>query len=256
MELDAEDRLEPGPDAFVGAVVEVHEPGLPVARKGTLVHRVAVVLAGDVAAARADLLHRLVHAAMTVRELVRVAARGEAEDLVAEADAEDREVGALEQQPHLLNELAQVLRVAGAVADQDAVHSAGETAEVGVPRRAGHPGPALEERSDYVVLGAGVHEEHVRPIVAAKLDRLLRRDQAEQLALHLDTGGRPLSLLHGAVAWNQPAAHRPVLAKPTGEGAGIDPGDRRDALTRQPVAQRARRSVMAGQPIACCTTRP
>ena len=99
VELDAEDRLEPGPDAFVGPVVQVHEPRLPVARKGMLVHRVAVILAGDEAAARRHLLHRLVRAPMTVRELVRLTARGQAKDLVAEADAEDGEVGALEQQP-------------------------------------------------------------------------------------------------------------------------------------------------------------
>ena len=52
-------------------------------------HRVAVVLAGDVAAPREQILHRLVHAAMPVGQLVGVAAGGEREDLVAEADAED-----------------------------------------------------------------------------------------------------------------------------------------------------------------------
>ena len=30
-----------------------------------------------------------------------------------------------------------------------------------------------------------------------------------------------------------------MLAKPTSQGAGIDPGDRRDALTCQPVAEEA-----------------
>src|SRR5262245_15452672 len=105
VELDAEDRFEPGPDTFVGPVVQVHEPGLPVARKSTLVHRVAVILAGDEAAASAYLLHWLVRASVTIWELVRITASSQAEDLVPEADAEDWEVGALEQQPHLHNEL-------------------------------------------------------------------------------------------------------------------------------------------------------
>src|SRR5262245_36227768 len=89
--LDDEDRLEPRPDAFVSPFVQVREPGLPVARKGTLVHRVAVILAGDEAAACAYLLHRLVRSSMTIRELVRLTARSQAEDLVPEADAEDWE---------------------------------------------------------------------------------------------------------------------------------------------------------------------
>ena len=133
MELHAEERLEPRPDAFVGAVVHVDEPGLPVARKGTLVHRVAVVLAGDVAAARGDLLHRLVHAAMTVGQLVRLAARGEARIWLPRQTPKIGRSGRLNSSLHLRDERAEILRVTGAVADEDAVRPAGEP-----PRSACH----------------------------------------------------------------------------------------------------------------------
>ena len=73
VELHAEVRPRARADAFVGAVVDVHEPRLPVAGQRVVVDRVAVILAGDVAAARQQILHRLVHAAMAVGQLVGVA---------------------------------------------------------------------------------------------------------------------------------------------------------------------------------------
>src|SRR5438093_683477 len=50
VELDAEVRMMPRADAFVAAVVDVHEPGLPVPAQGPVAHCIAGILAGHVAA--------------------------------------------------------------------------------------------------------------------------------------------------------------------------------------------------------------
>ena len=73
MELHAEEREGAGADALAGAIVHVDEPRFPVAWERLLPHRVAVVLAGDVAAPGDQVLHRLVHAAVAVGQLIGIA---------------------------------------------------------------------------------------------------------------------------------------------------------------------------------------
>ena len=79
----------------------------------------AVILAGDLDTAGVKVLHRLIPAAMTELQLVCRCAHRQPEQLVAEADAEDR---------HLAQRFAQGFdgvihrgRIAGAVADEQAV---------------------------------------------------------------------------------------------------------------------------------------
>src|SRR5438876_12431125 len=77
-------------EAFQGLVVEVDVRVLDV----VLAQRVgvdgeAVVLRGDLHAAAAEVLDRMVAAAMAELELVRLAAESEAEELVAQTNAED-----------------------------------------------------------------------------------------------------------------------------------------------------------------------
>ena len=95
--LDAERRpveqLEPLDDIVVEA--DVADLGAAVRRLGHLVERrvdrEAVVVRGDLDLAGRAVLDRLVDAAVTVPELVRAEAERAAEDLVAEADAEQRQ---------------------------------------------------------------------------------------------------------------------------------------------------------------------
>ena len=90
MELNREERLGSAPNALVRAIVDVDEPGLPVAGKGVIIHRVAVILARDVAPSCQQVLHGLIHRAMAVGELERVISQGQAEYLMTETNAEQR----------------------------------------------------------------------------------------------------------------------------------------------------------------------
>ena len=116
------------------AVVEVElgelgdaEVGLPADRLVALdprlaaraLDREAVVLRGDVDPARLQVLDRVVGAAVAEGQLVGLEADGAAEQLVAEADAEDRPLA--DQLADGLDDVAERRRVAGAVGEEDDV---------------------------------------------------------------------------------------------------------------------------------------
>src|SRR5882724_3452848 len=100
--------------ALTRPVVEVDVGWFPAAageRGG--VHGEAVVLRGDLHARGREVAHRMVGAVVAERQLVRAAAGGEPDDLVAEADAEDRH--APEQRAHAVDQVRHAFRIAGAV---------------------------------------------------------------------------------------------------------------------------------------------
>ena len=79
----------------------------------------AVVLGGDGDFAGAQILDRLVAAAVAELQLEGRAAEGVGEDLVAEADAEDRELA--DESRDFLVDVAEGGGIAGAVGEEDAV---------------------------------------------------------------------------------------------------------------------------------------
>src|SRR5262249_6556196 len=75
--------------ALARDVVEVRVGALRADRERVEIDAEAVVLRGDLDAPGGEVLHRLVRAAVAEFELVGLAAEGQGEELVAEADAED-----------------------------------------------------------------------------------------------------------------------------------------------------------------------
>src|SRR5713226_1274572 len=87
MVLHREHRPLAVPQSFARAVVEVDVTRFPaVLRHGVRIDGEAVVLRRDLDLSRCEVLHGMVCAVMAERQLVRAAARGEPEDLMAEAD--------------------------------------------------------------------------------------------------------------------------------------------------------------------------
>ena len=86
---------------------------------------------------------------------------GEREDLVAEADAEDRAVGSAAAATRTCSMSgAEILGIAGAVADQDAVGARPASSASRACQGARTTlGAAVEQRADDVVLRAGVDEQ-------------------------------------------------------------------------------------------------
>src|ERR1035438_803333 len=90
MILHAEDGLLAVAEAFEGLVVEIDVGDFDVVEVERIrVHGEAVIVRGDLDAAGELIAHRMVSAAMSEFQFVGFAAEGEAEQLVAEADAED-----------------------------------------------------------------------------------------------------------------------------------------------------------------------
>src|SRR5215472_5536419 len=88
--LHGEDRLALDPQALVAAVEERDMCRLDVLRQALGDDAEAVVLAGDLDLAGLDVLDGMIGAAVTDRHFLRAPAERETEQLMAEADAEDR----------------------------------------------------------------------------------------------------------------------------------------------------------------------
>src|SRR5665811_1428008 len=90
MVLHAEDRLAAVAEAFERPIVQIDVGDFDLAQVERIrVHGEAVIVRGDLHASGELIAHRMVGAAMSEFELVGLAAEGEAEQLVAQADAED-----------------------------------------------------------------------------------------------------------------------------------------------------------------------
>src|SRR5437588_656817 len=92
MVLDGEDRQLAVGHALDRAIVQVDMGHLELRREGIRIDREAVVLRGDVDAAGAQVLDGLVAAAVAELQLERLSSEGEREQLVAEADPQERHV--------------------------------------------------------------------------------------------------------------------------------------------------------------------
>ena len=115
MMLDREDRLVLQPQAAIRSVEQRHMGLLDIVGKRLLVDGEAVVHRDDLDLARGIVAHRMVGAMMALMHLDGFGAEGEAEHLVAEADAEDRDARIDELPDRGNGVVAGRRRVAGAV---------------------------------------------------------------------------------------------------------------------------------------------
>ncbi len=166
------------------AVVEVDLADAP-ARGGRDVfgvHLEAVVLRRDVDLAGAQILDRLVAAAVAVVQPAGPRADAERQELMPEADAHEGDAR-VHDPPHRPRRRLDILRVAGAGRGRHAVRGErGDLVVAGVPRHHRHLQPAPLQRADDVALVAAVEDHDVPPRRVAgrrdRRDRGLRHDVA------------------------------------------------------------------------------
>ena len=241
VELRREERLAGVADTFVGAVVHVDEVRLPALRQASVVHREAVVLRSDEALVRARLAHRLVVGAVAVFQLVGGGAGGDAQQLVAHADAADGFISLQGLADVLHRDLAE-RRVARAVGDEEAVPV--ELVEVVVPRDADQLHAALHQAAQDLVLDAAVHQDHLL-VALAVADHFLAADDRD-LVVQVGVGNgcdRLRAFLHDL------AEHRALFAQQLGQRARVDPADAGDLLLLEPFVQ-----ALDGVPMAVFLT--
>ena len=228
-------------DAFNHAVVEIDMGDVGTGDRA-LGDGEVVILARDLDAARRDVAHRMVPAVMAERQLVGGAAEGRAHQLVAEADAEHRDLA--EEGLDLLHRVVAHHRVAGAVGQEDTVrivrahiisaHMAGDDGDGGEPRQVAQDG-AL----DAEVVG---HDPEGPVAHGVRLERCHLGNQVDPVGARLVERGL---LQHDVVSRAERSRHGAGVADVAGEATGVDPSDAGhlpalqegvEVLNRAPVA--------------------
>lgn len=142
--LDAEGRKLAMVEAFDRVVIEAAVGDLQVVGERFFLDGEAVVLRRDLDRAGFKILHGVVRTAMTELELERLRAAGQTEQLVAEADAEDRLLA--QQAANRADRVVERLGIAGAIREEHAVRLDGEHVfGGGGPGQDRHPAAHVEE---------------------------------------------------------------------------------------------------------------
>ena len=113
MELNGETFLTGVDHALIAAVIRVPVGFLADTLQALSHHGITVILAGNVSAGSHDFTHGLVCTAMTVFQLHGLAAHGKRSQLMAKADAKDRNL--TDKLTNLFNAVNILCGIAGAV---------------------------------------------------------------------------------------------------------------------------------------------
>src|SRR5882762_3071956 len=156
MVLDRENRVLPVPHPFDGPIVEVKVRDLKRLRTGNAariaVHGESMILRRDKYLSRIEIAHWVVPPAMAIRELHRLAAQRQTEELMSETDPENRQ-RAVGQLADRRDRIVDGGGIAGAVRKEDAIGF-----ELAYARRRrfrrhdGHAAAVLREQSQDVAL--------------------------------------------------------------------------------------------------------
>ena len=212
---------------------------------------VVVVLSGDLHLAGEQVHHGLVAAVVAVRELLDLGAGRHGDDLVAEADAKDRELA--EARAHGVDHGRNADRVSGAVGEEHAVGVHLEDLLGG--RVPGHDGDLAaggrEALADALLLAAVVgHDVQARLAVGVLAGHdvgLARGDVGHVVVVgdgrrRLDAANKALGV---EVGGGNGRPHGAALADGDGEGARVHVLDGNDAVLREEV-----REGLHGLPVA------
>lgn len=245
MELRAEDGAGGVDHALIGAVVEVDKVLLEVVRQRGRVDGVPVVLRRDVALARGAVERGDIVRAVAVLELDGAAAGGEGEELVAQADAEDGDLGGLHQAREVVHGVGAVGGIAGAVGDEDPVEVVRDLVDGEVVGEDGDGGAAGDEGAQDVLLDAAVDDGYVHVAVrGGDVEGRLGGDALDEVDL---LGVHEGFVLVGVVflADGDAGEGGAALAEVGDDGAGVDAGDGGDAFTSAPGRERLDGGPMA-----------
>ena len=213
----------------------------------------AVVLAGDLDLAGLDILHRMVRAAMAVMHLAGLRAERQCEHLVAEADAEDRQIEFQELPDHRDGIGAGRRRIARPVGEKHAVRPVAQ--DFLGARRGGHDRDPAAERGQAaqdVAFGAEIDGDDMEARFALPAVAFVPRPAGLVPLVGLGAGDVPGEVhpfqtgpgpgVVGQVADRKIAGRivaqcgvrRAAVAQAPGQAAGVDAGNRRQAVAVQP----------------------
>src|SRR5262249_33222940 len=142
-------------DTLVSAIIGVDKPRFPVRRQGGVVHRIAVVLRGDVAAPRPYFQTGLILAPVPEFDLIGVTTGCQGQELMAEADAKKGHIQ-VHSVPDVCNRRSALGRITRTIGDEHTVtlflH------KVIIPRHPEDGNVACQEAADDTLLAAAVDD--------------------------------------------------------------------------------------------------
>src|SRR6267378_1835032 len=227
-------------DSFDGPVVEVKVGDLKRLRAWNAAslspHRESMILRSDKYLSCSKIPHWMVAAAMSVRELHRLAAHRQTQQLMAETDAKDRQL-AVGERANCIDRVTYGRGVAGTVRQEDAVGF--QRARLGGGCRRGHDRDAaavLQEQPQDVALHPEVERDHMvvgaRGSLAVRLGN--RRGAREVEPIHRRRcRERGADRITGLLAERQRTAHRALGANVASELPRIDVGYQRNLRARK-----------------------
>src|ERR1700722_20643351 len=173
MILHAEKRERAVAHAFVGVVVQIDVRDFDIARRERVgIDAEAVVLGGDFDLLRAQIFHRMVRTVMAEFQLERVAAQREAAQLMAEADAENRDSAG--ELANILDGVGDGLGIAGTVRKKNTVRLQREDVFGGGScRDDGHIAAMVDEKPEDVLLDAVVVGDDLVTMALRRRSRFL-----------------------------------------------------------------------------------
>jgi len=244
MKLRAEDGAGFMDHAFIGAVVEVDKVLFVIWVQARDVDSIAVVLRGNVAAARGQVEGGDVVGAVAVLELDGLGAGGHGEELVAETDAEDGELVVIDDLAKVVSGSAAVGWVAWAVGDEDAVEVLRDVLDGVVKGKDGDGGAAGDEGAHDVFLDTAVDESDVEVAGGGDVEGLLGGDAADEVDC-FGVGEGFIFIGIVLVADCDACEGRTLFTKVGDDFTGVDTGDGGNAGTSTPLSQRLYSGPMA-----------
>ncbi len=235
-----------------GAVEQGAMSGTQRGRQGCLVHRKPMVLGGDHDLATVDVEHRMIGTMVAEFHLQRARAARQPEQLLSQADAEQRHP-CLHQLPGGANGVIASRRVAGAVAEHDTVRRhCQRLVRRGCGRNDSDLATEIDELAQDIELGTEVVEDHVparlggRGRAVGRLPGTFAPDAGFVRArftrqIHAVETGKPartLDCLVGTrITGDDAAVLGAFLAQQAGQAPGIDAGDGDHAAAGQVIRQ-------------------
>ena len=252
MSLEAERRFIGTVNPLQGAVEQRLVGHAQVGGHRRLIHRKAVVLRGDHHHVVINIFYRMVAAVVAELHLHGLRAARQSQQLVAEADAEYRNIGLQE----LLNRCDSVVagrRVAGTVGQEDTVRIHFQHLfSGGLCRHHRQTAAAIDQHAQDVALGAEIVGHHVERQLAFRFGfRQVARQRPAPLRPAVGfCGGHFLRQIHAvearerfrffqrqlrirAIAGDDAAVLRAFFAQQAGQLTGIDIGNRHDIVALQ-----------------------
>ena len=227
-------------------------------RQALLQHGIGVVLGRDLDAARIQIPDRMVAAPVAELELVGLRPVGQGQDLVAQADPEDRDLS--QEGPDGADGLRHILGIAGAVGEEDPVRP--ETPDLlcrRVPGHDGHLTAPAQERAHDVLLHAAVDRDDMAapffPGQAAGPDDILRviidllftaADPGDRIGRQRVVPHDGKAPFHRRVRVGDQGLPGPEIPDGPRQGAGVDPGNARDPAGLHDLSQRLLTAEIGG----------